>query len=138
MSYRCIKKAISTIVIDGSAILHLISWLPSSGDCVVKFRYCIEKQLQSYDVYLVFDRYRDYSTHCVTRASRGAQLSRAHQLLHSYAHTNTIGYPNLTIPDTKCQLIGFIVDDLCSNTVFPETQNFRRLVVTGEDLFLWN
>ena len=41
----------------------------------------------------------------------------------------------LTIPDNKRQLIN---DDLCSNTVFPETQNIRRLVVTGEDLFLWN
>ena len=39
----------------------------------------------------------------------------------------------LTIPDNKRQLIGLIVDDLCSNTVFPETSNIRRLVVTGED-----
>ena len=31
-------------------------------DFVVKFRKYIEKQLQSYDVYLVFDRYTEYST----------------------------------------------------------------------------
>ena len=39
----------------------------------------------------------------------------------------------LTISDYKRQLIGFIVDDLCSNTVLPEISNIRRLVVTGED-----
>ena len=50
------------------------------GDFVVKFRNYIEKQLQSYDVYLVFDRYREYSTKGVTRVSCGARLSRVHQL----------------------------------------------------------
>ena len=41
VSSRCIKKAISTVVIDGSAILYLIPWPASSatvGDFVVKFR----------------------------------------------------------------------------------------------------
>ena len=41
----------------------------------------------------------------------------------------------LTIPDNK-QLISLIVEDLCNNTVFPKTPNFRRLVVTGEDPLL--
>ena len=36
------------------------------------------------------------------------------------------------IPDNERQLIGHIVDDLCSNTVFPETSYIRRFVVTGE------
>ena len=79
MSSRCIKKAILTVVTDGSALLYLIPWPASSatvGDFVVKFRKNIEKQLQSYDVYPVFDRYREYSTKCVTRVSRWAQLSR--------------------------------------------------------------
>ena len=39
----------------------------------------------------------------------------------------------LTFVDNKRQLIGLIVDDLCSITVFPETPNIRILVVTGED-----
>ena len=30
-------------------------------------------------------------------------------------------------------IIDLIVNDLCSNTVFPETPNIRQLVVTGED-----
>ena len=76
LSSRCIKKAISTVVIDGSAILHLIPWPASSetvGYFAVKFRNYIEKQLQSYDVYLVFDRYREYSTKGVTRVLFWAQ-----------------------------------------------------------------
>ena len=134
VSPRCIKKTISTVVIDGSAILYLIPWPASRatvGDFVVKFRNNIEKQLQSYDVYLVFDRYRVYSIKGVTGVSCGAQLSRVHQLIT----VMPIPPPKviLTIPDNKCQLIGLIVDDLCSNTVFPETPNTRRLVVTGED-----
>ena len=119
--------------LDSSAIVYLIPWPASSatvGDFVVKFRNCIEKRLQSYGVYLVFDRYGEDDAKCVTRVSRGAQLSHVHQL------TTVMPIPPkviLTIPENKRQLIGLIVDDLCSNTVFPETSNIRRLVVTGED-----
>ena len=77
------QESISTVVIDGSAIIYLIPWPASSatvGDFVVKFRKYIEKLLQSYDVYLVFDRYREYSAKGVTRVSHGAQLSCVHQL----------------------------------------------------------
>ena len=134
VSARCVKKQISTAVIDGSAILYVIPWPKSNatvGDFVIQFRNYIEKQLQSYDVYLVFDRYRDYSTKGVTRDSQGAYLSRVHQL------TTVMPIPLqkvvLSIPENKRQLIGLIVDDLCSNTVFPETTTIRKLVVTGED-----
>ena len=133
MSSRCIKKTISTFVIDGSAILYLVLWPASRatvGDFAVKFRNYIEKQLQGYDIYLVFDRYREYSTKGVIRVSRGTQLSRVHSL------TTVIPIPPkviLTISENKCQLIGLIVDDLSSNTVFPETSNIRRLVDTDED-----
>ena len=114
--------------------LYPISWPASSakvGDFVVEFRNYIEEQLQSYDVYLVFDRNREYSTKGVTRVSCRAQLSRVHQL------TTVMPIPPpkviLTIPDNKPQLIGLIVDDLCSNTVFPDTSNIKSFVVAGED-----
>ena len=120
------------VVTDRSAIVYLIPWPASSATVGVKLNSnYIEKQLQSYGVYLVFDRYREYCTKGFTRVSRWAQLSRVYQL--------TTGMPipppkvNLTIPDNKRQLIGRIVDDLCSNTVYPGTLNIRRLVVTGED-----
>ena len=134
VSVRNVKKQISTVVIDGSAIFYVIPWPPSSAtveDFVISFRNYIEKQLQSSDVYLVFDRYKEYSTKGVTRVSRGAQISRVHQL------TTAMPIPPqkviLTIPGNKRQLISLTVEDLCNNTVFPETPNIRRLVVTGED-----
>ena len=105
---------------------------------VVKCRNYIEKQLQIF-FHLAFDRYREYSTKGVTRVSRGTKLSHVYQL------TTVMPIPPqkaiLTIPDNKRQLIGLIVDDLCSNTVFPETPNIRILVVTGENPVLvesWN
>ena len=86
--------------------LYPIPWLASSatdGDVVVKFKNYIEEQLQSYSVYLIFDRYREYSTKGVTRVSCGAQLSRVHQL------TTVMPIPPpkviLTILDNKRQLI---------------------------------
>jgi len=38
--------------------------------------------LQKKDVYLVFDRYKPYSTKSVTRLGRAAQTSTVHQLSH--------------------------------------------------------
>ena len=136
VSVRNVKKQISTVVIDGSTIFYVIPWPPSSAtveDFVISFRNDIEKRLQSSDVYLVFDRYtcKEYSTKGVTRVSRGAQISRVQQL------TTAMPIPPqkviLTIPVNKRQLISLIVEDLCNNTVLPETQNIRRLVMTGED-----
>ena len=49
VSSRYIKKTISTVVIDGSAILYLIPWPASCatvGDFVILFQNYIEKQLQ--------------------------------------------------------------------------------------------
>ena len=135
VSSRSIKKQITTVVIDGSAILYILQWPPMTGtvgDFVKKYRNYVERRLASCDVYLVFDRYRDYSTKSVTRISRGAQLSRVHQL------TNTMPIPPqkviLTIPENKQQLIALIVEDLSQNVVMPANVNVcRRLVVTGED-----
>ena len=40
----------------------------------------------------------------------------------------------LTIPENRRQLIALIVEDLCKNTAFPESQqNIRRLVITVEE-----
>ena len=135
VSARCIEKQITTLVIDGCAIFYVLSWPPSSGtvgDLVVTYRAYIEKRPKTYDVYLVFDRYREFSTKSVTRASRGAHISRVHQL------TTAMPIPPqkviLTDLENKRQLIALIVEDLCQNVTFPQGVNLnRRLVVTGED-----
>ena len=101
-------------LIDGSAILYIPRSASSAivGDFVVKFRNYIEKQLQSYDVKLVFDRYRDYSAKGVTRVSRGAQLSRVHQLTIVMPKPPPKVILTTCIPDNKHQLIDLIVNDL--------------------------
>ena len=120
VSSICIKKAISTVGIDGSAIVYLIHWPASSatvGDFVVKFRNYIEKQLQSYNVYLVFDRYRKYSTKGVTRVSRGAQLSRVHQL----TTVMPVLSPKviLTFPDNYANLLALLLM-ICAATQYSQ------------------
>ena len=135
VSARCIEKQITTLVIDGCAIFYVLHWPPSTGtvgDLVVAYRSYIKQRLKNYDVYLVFDRYRVYSTKSVTRAYRGAHVSRVHQL------TTAMPIPPqkviLTYIENKRQLIALIVDDLCNNVSFPRGVNInRRLVVTGED-----
>jgi len=47
---------------------------------VNNFKYYISKMLQKTDLYLVFDRYKPYSTKSVTRLGRAVQTSRVHQL----------------------------------------------------------
>ena len=69
-------------VFDGSAILWVVPW-PADGsvdDYIANFKYAIGKRLRVEDVYLIFDRYYDYSTKSVTRGSRAAGVSRVHHL----------------------------------------------------------
>ena len=82
VSTRHLETQISCNVIDGSAVLYVIHW-PVNGtlqDYVTNFKYYISKMLKTRDVYLVFDRYRPYSTKSVTRSARTTQASRVHQL----------------------------------------------------------
>ena len=93
VSSTCIKKAIFTVVIDGSAISYLIPWPASCatvGNLLVRCRNYIEKQLKSYNVYLVFDRYREYST-------KWGSVKSCSSAYHSYTHTTTKGYPNYSL-----------------------------------------
>ena len=69
-------------VLGGSAILWVVPW-PADGsvkDYIANFKYAIEKRLPVEDVYLIFDRYYDYSTKRVTRGSRATGVSRVHHL----------------------------------------------------------
>ena len=64
MSVRQIEKEITCVIIDGSAILYVVNW-PANGtlkDYVGNFKSYINKMLRKVDVYLVFDRYKPFST----------------------------------------------------------------------------
>lgn len=121
-------------VLDGSAILWVVPW-PADGtvkDYIANFKYAIGKRLLTEDVYLIFDRYYDYSTKSVTRGSRATGVSRVHHLqVDSKLPAQKIV---LASSQNKKQLMQLIVDDLVQDKKFHEdnTQH-HKLVVTGQD-----
>ena len=101
VSARATRYDISRAIIYGSAILYTIRW-PSSGtvgDFVTKYRHFIESKLVDKDVYVIFDRYREYSTKCTTRETRASKTHRVHKL------SLTMQIPNqkaiLAVPEKK-------------------------------------
>ena len=72
LSTRKASQEIQCRVLDGSAVLWVIHW-PFNGkvrDYVANFRKYIEQKLEVGDVYLVFGRYREYSTTSTTISGR--------------------------------------------------------------------
>ena len=74
-------------VIDSCALLWIPQWPSSSTtqkpivmDYVKKFKHHIQEKLKASDVYLVFDRYGDFSTKSSTRTSRMAEGCKVYQL----------------------------------------------------------
>ena len=72
-------------VIDGSALLWTIHW-PEDGS-VADFIANVKKRIAFYltnsDVYLIFDRYHDYSIKSKTRDGRETGVTRKHHLLRT-------------------------------------------------------
>jgi hypothetical protein len=69
-------------VLDGAAVLWVVHW-PVQGviaDFVENFKGFLLKKLLDSDVYLIFDRYHEYSTKSVTRDARTCEASRVYQL----------------------------------------------------------
>jgi hypothetical protein len=100
---------------------------------VSKFREHIVRKLQKGDVYLVFDRYYEYSTKGVTRSARNPETSRVHQL------TVSTELPQqkviLTVTENKMQVIDIICSELVRDVSFhrDHTQN-HKLIITPEDV----
>ena len=121
-------------VLDGSAILWVVTW-PADGtvnDYIANFKYAIGKRLWVEDVYLIFDRYYDYSTKSVTRRSRATGVSRVHHLqVNSKLPAQKI---LLASSKNKKELMQLIVDDLVLYKMFlDDNTRHHKLVVTGED-----
>ena len=75
------------IVIDGCELLWIPHWPPSSKtqqptvmDYVNKFRDTLKERHSTGNVYLVFNRYEDFSTQYSTRVSRGSDGCRVFHL----------------------------------------------------------
>ena len=81
VSETSIDKEITCTVIDGSTVLDVIRW-PANGklkDYADNMTDYLRKILGR-DAYLVFDRYKAYSTINVARYERTTQASRIHNL----------------------------------------------------------
>ena len=121
------------MVIDGSALLWVIHW-PEAGtvaDYVSNVKECIKRLLKDYEVFLIFDRYRDYSTKSVTRGGREAGASRVfHLKLKTALPAQKIG---LTVTENKKQIIQIIYDELSQDRIFhSDSTSIHKLVITAE------
>ena len=124
-------------ILDGCAILWSIAWPTSSptnqaivADYVESFKKYLESWLRLGDVYLVFDRYIDFSTKCSARKARSIGGCRVYKL-----STNAPLPPQkqvLTVSETKKQLINIIVEKLASDSVVPGGYE-SKLVIKGQD-----
>ncbi len=114
-SRRTIEPS-NALVIDGCALLWIVPY-PSNGtvrDYVDAFIKLILGHLAVQDVFLVFDRYYDYSIKSETRISRaGKQPSRHYQLALNMSLPPREVLFSVTF--NKVQLIDVIVKKLCNN-----------------------
>ncbi|CAH3121622.1 unnamed protein product [Porites lobata] len=93
----------------------------------------ILKKLEDSDVYLIFDRYPDYSTKSVTRDARECTASRVFQLSEQapLPPQNVI----LTVSKNKVQLMSMICSNITKDKTFHSQHSARhKLVITGSDL----
>lgn len=129
--------AINCTILDGCAILWCVAWPTSSTtsqalvrNYVESFKKYLQLHLNLGDVYLVFDRYIEFSTKCSARKARGPGGCRVYKL------SSNSPLPSqkqiLTVAENKKQLIQIIVEALISEGVVPGSYQ-NRLIITGQE-----
>ena len=134
-------------VIDGSALLWTVHW-PADGS-VADFIINVKKRIASLishtvhslhvstdmtnsDIYLIFDRYHEYSIKYTTRDARETGITRKHHLLR----TTKLPAQKVVLSsvENKKQLIRILCEELTEDGLFhlPSTGD-HKLVVSGED-----
>ncbi len=125
---------IDVTVIDGSAMLWTVHW-PTSGkvrDFYDKFKKKIEELLKIGDVYLIFDRYLEYSTKSATRKTRGAEASRVFQL-KSWTPLPAMKVV-LPVTENKKQIIDILIKEFIEDDAFHQKHlQVHKLILTGEE-----
>ena len=121
-----------TIIIDGCALLWIIQW-PNQGviqDFVNNVLEYVFRKFEHSDVYVIFDRYFEYSTKSATRTSHAAQqASQRHELTSSTPlPSQTIG---LRVTENKQQIISTICEQLKEKGKIHNETSKHRLLVTG-------
>lgn len=124
-------------ILDGCAVLWVVPWPASSqtnqalvSDYVESFKQYLQQRLRIGDVYLVFDRYIEFSTKCSARKARGPGGCKVLQL----SSNSPLPPQNqvLNIPENKKQLIQIIVETLVIDATVPGGYQSKQ-VVTGQD-----
>lgn len=134
VSSRFSTSDVVAVVLDGSAVLWVVHW-PAKGtiaDYVNNFKEYLSKKLLEVDVYLIFDRYREYSTKSVTRDARACEASRVYQL------TENTSLPSqkavLTVSANKKQLMSIICQSIINDKSFHLKHTIsNKLVITGSE-----
>ena len=110
-------------------MMHSILHWPKGrklSDLLVALRSYITKILSKSDVYLVFDRYKDYSIKSDTRQKRLSQFRRSHNLnLPSPLPAKEIA---VRVIDTKQHVIEMARNDLIKN--IPANSN--KIIITTQ------
>ncbi|KAG0717389.1 hypothetical protein GWK47_054561 [Chionoecetes opilio] len=134
MLSRNVLPKVKCRVLDSSAVLWVIHW-PANGtvrDFVVNFKQYIQQKLTSSDVYLVFDRYQDFSTRSTTRCNRSTEACRVHRLA-----LDTPLPPQkvvLTVSENKSQLMEIICEELTRDTTPHRDYTMtHKLVITSSN-----
>ena len=115
--------------LDGCAVLWVVPW-PAGGimqDFLNNFRRHILSRMESSDVYLVFDRYKEGGIKESTRNERDQGASRVYTLRPVTRLPSQKAI--LTVSRNKKQLIDLILADLVSN----KDMFNKKLVITGND-----
>ena len=121
-------------IIDGCAILWCLHW-PSNAtiqDYVDSFWHYVSRRLNRCDVYLIFDRFYEYSIKSGTRKSRMSQKSdTAHKL--KLSTPLPLQQLVLTITEKKAQLIDMIneVKNKALSIPANEEKFNHKLLITG-------
>ena len=90
------------------------------------------KKLLDSDVYLIFDRYREYNTKSVTRDTRTCEASWVYQLTENtpLPSQNAV----LTVSPNKKQLMFIICNNIINDEAFHIQHTMgNKLVITGSD-----
>ena len=137
LSARRGLENVDIIVIDGSAYFWIPSW-PASGKIqhyIEKFKYHIGQKLTKADVFLVFDRYQEYSITGATRTSRGTGM------IHHLTTATILSAQKvvLTVSENKKQtnkqkkLINIICEELQIDKDFIDSFSHKHTkLITGE------
>ena len=119
-----IQPHTDVIIIDGCAMLYAVYW-PTDGtvaDLILSIKGYINQYAGAPTIYLIFDRYYEFSPKSGTRQSRAGKFAQNHELFLTAplpTQKNVLGSYS-----TKQNLILLIVDQLTNHYAHQNSTNF--------------